>query len=85
MLQHLFVPALMLFLKNHPLSHPAPVQKPWADRYYYSDATIDPGWADIRAESIGAYLSFESGTAEARIDDAFPPATLARLRGIKGR
>ena len=50
-----------------------------------SDATIDPGWADIRAESIGAYLSFESGTAEARIDDAFPPATLARLRGIKGR
>jgi FAD/FMN-containing dehydrogenase len=29
------------------------------------------------------YLSFETGLHEGRIEDAFPPKTLARLRELK--
>ena len=33
----------------------------------------------------GLYLSFDSDTRPERINDAFPPATLARLRALKAR
>ncbi|EON32974.1 FAD linked oxidase domain-containing protein [Gordonia terrae C-6] len=41
-------------------------------------------WFDpVRRESDGLYLSFESDSSPDRINDAFPPATLERLRRLK--
>lgn len=41
-------------------------------------------WFDsLRRQSNGLYLSFESSDDPARLADAFPPATLARLRRLK--
>lgn len=40
-------------------------------------------WADLAEHSRGLYLSFESSLRPERIGEAFPPATLARLRAIK--
>lgn len=41
-------------------------------------------WFDsVRRQSDGLYLSFESSDDPARLADAFPPATLARLRRLK--
>jgi FAD/FMN-containing dehydrogenase len=37
----------------------------------------------VRRHSSGLYLSFESDRHPDRIADAFPPATLARLRRLK--
>jgi hypothetical protein len=44
---------------------------------------LDQWWADLAAHSMGLYLSFESSQRPERIEEAFPPATLARLRAIK--
>ena len=44
---------------------------------------LDRSWDKLRAHLDGLYLSFESGDRPGRISDAFPPATLARLRALK--
>jgi hypothetical protein len=46
-------------------------------------ARLDAAWMGIQAHSIGTYLSFETGQGEQQLADAFPPATLARLRALK--
>lgn len=50
-----------------------------------SDAALRPGWERIRGHADGLYLSFETDTDPARLTDAYPPATLARLRELKRR
>ena len=42
---------------------------------------VDEAWAGLRPHFEGLYLSFE--TDPASVGDAFPPATLARLRDLK--
>lgn len=44
---------------------------------------LDREWDTLRAHFDGLYLSFETGTQPEQIDDAFPPATLQRLRELK--
>jgi FAD/FMN-containing dehydrogenase len=44
---------------------------------------VDAGWNDLWHHFDGMYLSFESGLD--RVADAFPPATLTRLRELKRR
>ncbi|WP_439591333.1 LLM class flavin-dependent oxidoreductase [Microbacterium sp.] len=46
-------------------------------------ARLDRAWASIAEHSRGMYLSFDSTLRPERIAEAFPPATLARLRAIK--
>ena len=40
-------------------------------------------WQDLAEHARGLYLSFETSLRPERIGEAFPPATLARLREIK--
>ncbi|MET0843575.1 MAG: LLM class flavin-dependent oxidoreductase [Mycetocola sp.] len=44
---------------------------------------LDRWFEPVRRHSSGLYLSFESDRHPDRIADAFPPATLARLRRVK--
>lgn len=44
---------------------------------------LDRGWAGLEPFFDGMYLSFDSGTGPERIDRAFPPRTLSRLRALK--
>ncbi|TDC63239.1 LLM class flavin-dependent oxidoreductase [Actinomadura sp. GC306] len=44
---------------------------------------LDRWFEPVRRHSHGLYLSFESGRDPARINDAFPPDTLTRLRRLK--
>ena len=46
---------------------------------------LDRWWAPIRELSSGLYLSFETDQDPARVAEAFPPATLERLRRIKAQ
>lgn len=46
-------------------------------------AGFDAAWDPVRASMDGVYLSFESDHTPERVLDAFPPATLERLRTIK--
>ena len=46
-----------------------------------SKERLDPLWDEFARHFTGLYISFE--TREDRIEDAFPPATLARLRALK--
>ncbi|CAM3779438.1 LLM class flavin-dependent oxidoreductase [Occultella aeris] len=47
---------------------------------------LDAVWdTQIQPHAKGLYLSFETDPRPERITDAFPPATLARLRELKGR
>ncbi|MFJ9390945.1 FAD-binding protein [Nocardioides sp. NPDC101246] len=46
---------------------------------------LDTAWAHLRPHLDGLYLSFETTRSPERIADAFPPATLARLRDLKQR
>jgi FAD/FMN-containing dehydrogenase len=39
----------------------------------------------MAAHSTGLYLSFETDQRPERITEAWPPATLTRLRGLKRR
>ncbi|MDG4829813.1 LLM class flavin-dependent oxidoreductase [Solwaraspora sp. WMMD1047] len=48
-----------------------------------NDQRLDRQWAPLRPYLIGSYLSFETGTGPDRLAEAFPPATLARLRRLK--
>ena len=47
------------------------------------DARLDRAWDGLATRSRGLYLSFDSSRRPERIGQAFPPATLARLRAIK--
>ncbi|HEY9307150.1 MAG TPA: LLM class flavin-dependent oxidoreductase [Microbacterium sp.] len=44
---------------------------------------LDAQWRALAAHVEGMYLSFDSSERPERIAEAFPPATLARLRAIK--
>lgn len=46
-------------------------------------ARLDAAWSTIASHVQGMYLSFDSSLRPERIAEAFPPATLARLRAIK--
>ena len=46
---------------------------------------LDRWFEPVRRHSQGLYLSFESDQSPARITDAFPPATLKRLRRLKAQ
>lgn len=46
---------------------------------------FDRLWADLAGHFDGLYLSFEARTDPALLTEAFPPATLERLRHVKGR
>jgi alkanesulfonate monooxygenase SsuD/methylene tetrahydromethanopterin reductase-like flavin-dependent oxidoreductase (luciferase family) len=46
---------------------------------------LDALWEDLRGHFDGLYLSFETTLHPDRISDAFPPATIARLRELKRR
>ena len=46
---------------------------------------LDQWFEPVRRQSDGLYLSFESGRHPDRIADAFPPATLDRLRRLKAQ
>ncbi len=44
---------------------------------------IDPQWENLRDHFSGIYLSFETDRSIERLNDAFPPQTLRRLRDLK--
>ncbi|QGH68603.1 LLM class flavin-dependent oxidoreductase [Pseudactinotalea sp. HY158] len=46
---------------------------------------LDPLWEPMRSHFVGLYLSFETDRSAERLAEAFPPATLARLRDLKRR
>jgi alkanesulfonate monooxygenase SsuD/methylene tetrahydromethanopterin reductase-like flavin-dependent oxidoreductase (luciferase family) len=46
---------------------------------------LDAQWRTLAAHTAGMYLSFDSSERPERIGEAFPPATLSRLRSIKAQ
>ncbi|MFI5938406.1 LLM class flavin-dependent oxidoreductase [Actinoplanes sp. NPDC051494] len=50
-----------------------------------SKRRVDAAWDELYPHFEGLYLSFETDQSPARVEDAFPPATLARLRELKRR
>jgi alkanesulfonate monooxygenase SsuD/methylene tetrahydromethanopterin reductase-like flavin-dependent oxidoreductase (luciferase family)/FAD/FMN-containing dehydrogenase len=50
-----------------------------------NEARLEAAWRDVAAHSRGLYLSFETSLRPERIGEAYPPATLERLRAIKSR
>ncbi|WP_229067599.1 LLM class flavin-dependent oxidoreductase [Actinoplanes sp. DH11] len=50
-----------------------------------SKARLDAAWAELAGHFRGLYLSFETDWSPERITEAWPPATLARLRELKRR
>lgn len=48
-------------------------------------ARLDQAWQDMYRHVRGLYLSFETDTRPERLSDAFPAATLQRLRALKHR
>jgi hypothetical protein len=50
-----------------------------------SDRRLDAAFAPIRRHADGLYLSFETDQRSERVLDAFPAATLERLRRLKRR
>ncbi|WP_349428888.1 LLM class flavin-dependent oxidoreductase [Microbacterium sp. LWS13-1.2] len=50
-----------------------------------NEARLEAAWRDIAKHSRGLYLSFETSLRPERIGEAYPPATLERLRAIKSR
>lgn len=51
-----------------------------------NDGSLTQAWDSLREHMMtGIYLSFETGLDDGRIADAFPPATLDRLRSLKSR
>lgn len=50
-----------------------------------NESRLEAAWADIAAHSRGLYLSFETSLRPERIGEAYPPATLERLRAVKER
>ncbi|WP_328463235.1 LLM class flavin-dependent oxidoreductase [Actinoplanes sp. NBC_00393] len=50
-----------------------------------SKALLDRAWHDLAPHFRGLYLSFETDQSPERITEAWPPATLTRLRALKHR
>jgi hypothetical protein len=50
-----------------------------------SKRRVDEGWATLLPHFDGLYLSFETDPTPARVADAFPAATMERLRELKLR
>ncbi|MEU4690150.1 LLM class flavin-dependent oxidoreductase [Actinoplanes sp. NPDC023714] len=50
-----------------------------------SKRRVDEAWATLLPHFDGLYLSFETDPTPERVADAFPAATMERLRGIKRR
>ena len=50
-----------------------------------SEESLERVWAPLREHLSGLYASFETDRSPARVAEAFPPATLARLRALKAR
>ena len=48
-----------------------------------SRAKLDAAWAEMATHYQGLYLSFETDQRPERIGEAWPPATLSRLRALK--
>ncbi|MBO3102709.1 LLM class flavin-dependent oxidoreductase [Cellulomonas fengjieae] len=48
-------------------------------------ARIDEWWDRLEPHLNGVYLSFETNQSPARVAEAFPPETLARIARLKGR
>ena len=48
-------------------------------------ASLNEGWDALEEHVMGVYLSFEADARGDRVERAFPPATLARLRALKAR
>jgi hypothetical protein len=48
-------------------------------------AAFDRLWTDLETHFEGLYVSFESRRGEAHLANAFPPATLTRLRTLKAK
>lgn len=46
---------------------------------------LDAAWEDLASHFAGLYLSFETDQRPERITEAWPPATLSRLRELKRR
>jgi FAD/FMN-containing dehydrogenase len=46
---------------------------------------LDAIWEEVYEYFTGLYLSFETDLRVERLEDAFPPATLSRLRQLKDR
>jgi berberine-like enzyme len=46
---------------------------------------VDRVWAGLASHVRGIYLSFESSQGPGVLTEAFPPATLARLRTLKAK
>lgn len=46
---------------------------------------LNAAWDDMYEYFSGLYLSFETDLRPERLDDAFPPRTIGRLRGLKSR
>jgi FAD/FMN-containing dehydrogenase len=44
---------------------------------------LDAAWAELATHFRGLYLSFETDRRPERIAEAWPPATLSRLRALK--
>jgi alkanesulfonate monooxygenase SsuD/methylene tetrahydromethanopterin reductase-like flavin-dependent oxidoreductase (luciferase family) len=50
-----------------------------------SRSRLDAAWEDLASHYTGLYLSFETDQRPERIGEAWPPATLGRLRQLKKR
>ncbi|WP_139123088.1 FAD-binding oxidoreductase, partial [Cellulosimicrobium cellulans] len=50
-----------------------------------SHARLDARWDALADLFVGSYLSFDTDRRPERVEDAFPPATLDRLRELKRR
>jgi len=50
-----------------------------------SERGLDAAFAPVRRHADGLYLSFETDQGPERLRDAFPAATLERLRRLKRR
>lgn len=48
-----------------------------------SEDALEKVWAPLREHLVGLYTSFETSVSPERVAEAFPPATLARLRALK--
>lgn len=46
---------------------------------------LNEAWDDVYEHFSGLYLSFETDLRLERLDDAFPPRTIGRLRELKSR
>ncbi|NKX91937.1 LLM class flavin-dependent oxidoreductase [Sanguibacter hominis ATCC BAA-789] len=48
-----------------------------------SEESLERVWAPLREHMVGLYASFETSRSPERVAEAFPPATLERLRALK--